>query len=255
LPVDAGATGDREMKSTPSPHSHRSSLSRIRPLASAVALAGILWVVPTYGQFGPPRSQTASPAAKPSAIVPASATSPGSTAQESAAQPTSLLQEPPTQAMIEATPGSLKIEATNASLTQTLQRISEKTGMHVEGVTGDERVFGTFGPGDPRDVLISLLDGTSYNVILVGKLETGMPRELLLSQKPAGPAGPQVQTQAPPSADDDVQDTPQSADEAQPIPPPGRPGSGPGGQGPRNPQELLQQLRQQQQQQQQNQPQ
>jgi hypothetical protein len=100
-----------------------------------------------------------------------------------------------------------------------------------------------------------LLDGTSYNVIMVGTLESGAPRELLLSQRStSAPVGP-VQPQTPPPAVDDDTPDPGADDGPQPMPSIGRPvGPGPGGQGPRNPQDLLQQLRQQQQQQQ-NQPQ
>lgn len=187
---------------------------------------------------------------KPSAIDPDSSAIPAAPAQ-----PQSLLQAAPTQATIEATPGSLKISADNASLTQTLERISEKTGMKVDGVTGDERVFGTFGPGDPRDVLSTLLRGTSYNIIMVGSLENGAPRELLLSQRATGASSPSSIQPATvtPSADDDTPET--SSDDAQPMPPPGRP-PGPGGERmAHTPQELLQQLRAQQQQQNQNQPQ
>jgi hypothetical protein len=202
-------------------------------------------------QTMPPHSSAAVTPAKPSADVGNRSSPPADV------PPTPPLQQPPTQAIIEATPGSLKIDATNASLTQTLQRISEKTGMQLDGLTGDERVFGTFGPGDPRDVLNALLQGTSYNVIMAGTLADGAPRELLLSQKtttPAGTAAPPPQP-TPPAADDDTADVP--PDDSQTTPLPGRPNSpGPGGQmQPRNPQELLQQMRQQQQQQQPNQPQ
>jgi hypothetical protein len=162
--------------------------------------------------------------------------------------PTPLIDQPPTQADIETAQDSLTIKATNASLTQTLQRIADKTGMQIDGATGDERVFGTFGPGDPRDVLNSLLDGTAYNVIMVGALANGAPRELLLSARStAGTSAPTPQP-APAAADDDSADSTPD-DTPQPIQP--RPmGMGPGGQmQPHSPQEMLQQLRQQQQQQ------
>ncbi len=201
--------------------------------------------------------RTTGPQTKPSATAPAAQlTAPTALTTAQPAQTPSRLQQPPTQAVIENTAGKLKIDADNASLTQTLQRIAEKTGMQMDGTTGDERVFGTFGPGDPRDVLSALLQGTSYNVIMVGQLESGLPRQLLLSQKVAAGTGIGLVQQPPPQAsDDDNAEVP--SEDTQPIPPPGRPIGGPGGQNqPHSPQELLQQLREQQQlQQQQNAPQ
>jgi hypothetical protein len=172
--------------------------------------------------------------------------------------PTPLIQQPPSQADIHSSPDSLTIKASNASLTQTLQRIADKTGMQLEGVSGDERVFGSFGPGAPRDVLTALLNGTSYNMIMVGSLENGAPRQLLLSAKSNAAPAITAPTPPPPAADDDTSEVPQDdPPQPMPMPPPGRPlmGQGPGGQ-PRNPQDMLQQMRQQQMQQnQQNQPQ
>jgi len=202
------------------------------------------------GQAAPAKPNAALPAASP---VPATWTAP----QASAPQPDSLLQQPPTQAVIVTEPDTLKIEANNASLTQTLQRIAEKTGMHLDGTTGDERVFGTFGPGAPRDVIGALLEGTSYNIAMVGSLENGAPRELLLSPKSgAGGTSPAL-TSKPLGAetmqpeDDAPQDVPTPVDDSPAMPAPrqlGGPGGGPDQ--PRNPQELLQQLREAQQNQQ-----
>ena len=62
--------------------------------------------------------------------------------------------------------------------------------MRLDGLGGDERVFGSFGPGAPREVLTALLNGTSYNVMMVGDLPNGAPRELLLTSRAAGGASP-----------------------------------------------------------------
>lgn len=127
--------------------------------------------------------------------------------------PVAAMSSPP--ALIETAPNRLTIHATNASLRQTLQTIAEKTGMKITGVSGDEHVFGTFGPGNPRDVLITLLDGTAYNVIMKGTLENGAPRELLLSARSSGSAGSDHATPDPADApgneaeaDDDSNDAP-----------------------------------------------
>ena len=192
-------------------------------------------------------AQTTSPMHPTAGANPANPSVTPAASTPAAPIPTPLMQQPPTQAVIETAPDSLTIKATNASLTQTLQRVADKTGMQVDGATGDERVFGTFGPGNPRDVLDSLLDGTAYNVIMVGALANGAPRELLLSARSSGaPAAPAPQP-APASTEDDTPDS--TPDDITPSIQ--RPtGLGPGAQmQPHSPQEMLQQLRQQQQQQ------
>jgi hypothetical protein len=191
------------------------------------------------------------PAAEPTAPAQPSATGKPSAAISAApatdaTEPVSQLQQPPKQAVIETQPDKLTIRADNASLTQTLQRISDKTGMQLEGISGDQRVFGNFGPGAPRDVLSLLLNGSGYNILMIGALDNGVPRQLILSQKKADASSSQRSTasQQPVNAspDDDVPD--QSPPDDQPIP--NAPGHGGEGipQGIRTPQQMLQQMQQ-----------
>ena len=79
-----------------------------------------------------------------------------------------MLEQPAREAQIVIAGDSLSIRADNSSLAAILHQIAEKSGMKVEGLGGDERVFGNFGPGAPRDVLAELLDGTAYNLVLLG---------------------------------------------------------------------------------------
>jgi hypothetical protein len=109
----------------------------------------------------------------------------------------------------------LFIEASNSSLDQILNDVSLKTGAKVEGMGADERVFGAFGPGPARDVLTELLDGTGYNVLLVGDLGQGTPRRIVLSGRHTGT--PQPSGQSAPSDNDAEQEQP--APEAQPTGP------------------------------------
>ncbi len=78
----------------------------------------------------------------------------------------------------------LFIQASNSSLDQILNDVSLKTGAKVEGMGADERIFGAYGPGPARDVLTELLDGTGYNILLVGDLGQGTPRRIVLSGRP-----------------------------------------------------------------------
>jgi hypothetical protein len=82
----------------------------------------------------------------------------------------------------------LSIVATNSSLIQILKDISAATGAKVEGLGVDERIFGTYGPGQARDVISQLLDGSGYNVLMIGDQGEGTPRQIVLSNRPNGPA-------------------------------------------------------------------
>jgi len=117
----------------------------------------------------------------------------------------------------------LFIQASNSSLDQILNDISLKTGAKVEGMGADERIFGTYGPGPARDVLTELLEGTGYNILLVGDLGQGTPRRIVLSGRPAGAAQPSGQSTP---SDSEAEQEQMSAPEApptrpsQPEPPP-----------------------------------
>ena len=85
--------------------------------------------------------------------------------------------------------GRLTVTADNSSLNQVLREISRKTGMKITGGVGDERVFGTYGPGPPADILARLLDGTGSNILL-RESSTDAPAELILTPREGGPTPP-----------------------------------------------------------------
>jgi hypothetical protein len=125
-------------------------------------------------------------------------------------------------------------------------------GMKVEGLSKDDRIFGNYGPGDPREVLLSLLEGSGYNVLMVGD-NKGAPRELSLSQRSAANTvasaaavnnnrqedEDEIEQEPPPPQPEPVQNVNQ--------PPQGNPAEGV----PRNPAEIQQELLRMRQQQQQ----
>ena len=143
----------------------------------------------------------------------------------------------------------LRIDASNSSLQQILKEVATETGAKVEGMGADQRIFGIYGPGPARDVLSQLLDGSGYNVLMVGDQGQGTPREIVLSQPPQGPAPPVPQNQ-----NSEAEDNADVADQPQPQPPPQPPnvrnGFNPGAP-PRTPQQIIQELQQRQQQMQQ----
>ena len=131
----------------------------------------------------------------------------------------SLLQQPARDAQIVFSDGSLSIHADNSSLAAILHQVASNSGMKIEGLGGDERVFGNFGPGIPRDVIADLLAGTAYNQLLLGDLSNGAPRELILTPTtrggtPAPSPAPQASANV-----DDGNNEPEAA-EAPPPPPP-----------------------------------
>jgi hypothetical protein len=200
---------------------------------------------------GPPPVAAPAPptAAAPAPAVPAApAAQPAAAPQPAPPQSTeiapSLLQQPARDAQIVFADGNLSIHADNSSLAAILRQVASNSGMKIEGLGGDERVFGNFGPGAPRDVLADLLVGTAYNQVLLGDLSNGAPRELILSPATRGGASaaspaPQANANA-----DDGNNEPEAA-EAPPPPTPEAPaGSAQPPPGVRTPQQLFEQLQQ-----------
>ena len=190
----------------------------------------------------------------------------------------SLLDQPAKPAQVHVDDGKVSVKADNSALSDILHDISSKTGMTVDGLSRDLRVFGSYGPASPREVLSALLDGAGYNIMMVGSLDNGAPRQLVLTprtgagaaatpgQGPGG-GGRQMQGVRPNNGDDDDDSTPDQQDPQPPRPEPNPPETAPqpdqtppaGQPGQiKTPQQMLQelqQIRQQQMQQQQANPQ
>jgi len=150
----------------------------------------------------------------------------------------------------------LSITATNSSLQQILKDVSTATGVEVEGASTDQRIYGSYGPAPARDVLSKLLDGSGYNVMIIGDKGEGTPRTLVLSAKSALPASQNAgaRSHPAPTAEDEAPEEPEPPEQPEqgnhrPAPmPAGEPGQN------RSPQQIMQEMQQRQQQlQQQNQ--
>jgi len=139
----------------------------------------------------------------------------------------------------------LRIEAANSSLRQIMKDVSTATGAKVEGMGADERVFGVYGPGQARDVLSQLLQGCGYNVMMVGDLGQGAPRQIVLSSRHSGdtpkPASNSVESN---NDDEDTDADEQPQPQPQPlVPVPNRPAILPVG-SPHAPQQIMQEMQQ-----------
>jgi hypothetical protein len=201
--------------STPSVSAHKRAHPHKRPVAA-------------HAQS--PTPQVATPAVAPAPEVPAWPAN-----------------EKPVPASVTWDSHGLRVEAANSSLAQILEDVSTATGTKVEGFDADQRIFGVYGPGSAREVLSQLLQGSGYNVLLVGDQGQGTPREIVLSVRRAG-STVQTANTAPANASDEDVDT-----EEQPQPQPGRPGIAPGGPA-RTPQQMQEMQQRQQQGQQPGQP-
>jgi hypothetical protein len=198
---------------------------------------------PAPAQPSPAPAQAAPASAQPSPAPAQPAPAPAPSNLVASETAPSLLQQPAQEASIVFDDQKLTIHADNSSLAGILHQVASSSGMKIEGLAGDERVFGTFGPGAPRDVLADLLHGTAYNVALIGDLDNGAPRQLLLTPATHGAAAtPAAASQANSMDDGNEADT---AD-TQP-PPPDVPQQPPTTQTPptpgvRTPQQLFEQL-------------
>ena len=78
-------------------------------------------------------------------------------------------QIPATPAKVSYEGGLLAISAHNSTLSEILRDVRKLTGASIDIPQGaSERVVADLGPGAPRDVLALLLNGTSFNYVMLG---------------------------------------------------------------------------------------
>ena len=109
---------------------------------------------------------------------------------------------PPTPEQLPAIPpkltyqnGLLTIVAQNCTLGDILRDVHSKTGAAID-VPGPatERVVGQFGPGSPRDVLATLLNGSHFNYVMVGTpTSPDSVAQVILTPKTGGETPPAAQ--------------------------------------------------------------
>jgi hypothetical protein len=77
--------------------------------------------------------------------------------------------------------GLLTVDARNSDLNDILLQVANLTGMTISGLDGGRRIYGVYGPAEPRAVLTILLAASGYNFLMVGG--DAVPRELLLTRQ------------------------------------------------------------------------
>jgi hypothetical protein len=126
--------------------------------------------------------------------------------------------QPPNQAKVSWDSRGLEIEASNSSLNQILHQVAADTGAKFEGLSQDQRIFGSYGPGPGREVLLKLFDGSGYNVLMIGGRDADAPLEIVLSAKPRASLE---------AAPNNLNGSNSNDDEARDQPDPGQPPSQP----------------------------
>ena len=115
-------------------------------------------------------------------------------AEEPQAPPTpqTLEQSPPTAPQVSFRNGQLTIDATNSTLSQVLRAVQSQTGasMEIPASAGSERVVAQLGPGQPRDVLNTLLNGSKFDYVILGVIgNPGAVQKVILTPRESGTAG------------------------------------------------------------------
>ena len=132
--------------------------------------------------------------------------------------------------------GLLTIDAQNSTLSQVLRTVQAQTGASVEmpSSAANERVMMQVGPGRPRDVLNTLLNGSKFNYIILGMTDNpgGVQKVILTTRQNApvpvntaqnnAPGQGQIQYQPPPpeESQDEEMPLPESEADNPPQPPP-----------------------------------
>jgi len=221
-------TARRQIAMEQAPHPRPKVLNRQQMLSlfALMAVSTIIGGINLSAQTAKPGRQqrAAGQAHRRAAQVNAPSAQPQAAPEAMAAQPSAAPapigpgDQPPNKARVSWDSRGLEIEASNSSLNQILRQVAAHTGAKLQGLTEDQRVFGTYGPGPGSDVLLKLLDGSGYNVLMVGGRDGEAPLEIILSTR--SPFSPQtaVNHQNRSNAEDDAAD--RLRPEPQPDPPP-----------------------------------
>ncbi|MGB7265846.1 MAG: hypothetical protein WBC92_10060 [Terracidiphilus sp.] len=227
---------------TPQAESWRGTLSRLRSRlrkrrATSISLFAATLLLPLLAGASLSAQTSQVPASMP-AQKPASTSKDSRTVQPAPQPPMAPTpaapkasdwpaNNPPQSASVVLDSHGLTVVASNSSLTQILKEISLETGAKVEGMNKDERIFGSYGPGPARDVLYQLLDGSNYNVLIVGDQRQGAPLRVVLTPRTSGSSHDAGAVPSPPSEQDSgVEEISQEPQPEEPPPPQAQPAPG-----------------------------
>ncbi len=141
-------------------------------------------------------------------------------------------EQPPNPATIDFSDGLLSVRAQNSSLVSILTQVQHQTGLVIDGLNHDQRIYGQYGPGSISATLSALLDGSGYDFVIVGGGGSHAAARLILSAPGSSMPGssapgssapvttpPVVSDEPTPPADANPSETPPDGDESQPADP------------------------------------
>lgn len=184
-----------------------------------------------------PAESSPGPAVRVAGALPERATAPQAVQPATPAWP---VEQPPNPAKVSWDGRDLVIEASNSSLREILHQVTASTITKVEGLNEDQRIFGSYGPGPLRNVLSQLLDGSGFNVLMMGGRSADSPLEVVLSPRPLPSAQTATSNQSRSNLRDDDADPPPN-DHSTPHPPTDTNPFNLGGT-PRDPDEMMQEI-------------
>ncbi|HEY1731124.1 MAG TPA: hypothetical protein VGG15_05225 [Terriglobales bacterium] len=123
--------------------------------------------------------------------------------------PPTLDQQSPTAPQVSYRNGLLTINAPNSTLSSILRAVQSQTGatMDVPAGAGNDRVAMQLGPGQPHDVLNTLLNGSKFDYMILGVAgQPGAVQKVILTPKMAGGATTQAANTPQPAASEEPQD-------------------------------------------------
>ena len=110
--------------------------------------------------------------------------------------PATLMNSAPVNPNVTMTNGLLTIDAPNSTLGEVLRGVHNATGAEIEGASSPtDRVAVRLGPGDPRQVIAALLEGTPYDYLILGSQEKpdAVTRIVLTQSSGESPEGASAQ--------------------------------------------------------------
>lgn len=109
------------------------------------------------------------------------------------AAPATLMNSAPVNPNVTMANGLLTIDAPNSTLSDVLKGVHTATGAEIEGASPSERVAVRLGPGDPRQVIAALLEGTPYDYLILGSQQKpDVVTRIVLTQSQDGTAAQNV---------------------------------------------------------------
>jgi len=125
-------------------------------------------------------------------------------------------EQPANPATIDFKNGLLAVRAQNSSLVSILTQIQHQTGLVIEGLSHDQRIYGQYGPGSISTTLSALLDGSGYDFVIVGGGSGHAATRLILSAPASAGASatpPAVTNNQNAPAPDDTENPPPETNE------------------------------------------